>query len=209
MKKYLFTIVAIAILLTINTVSRAELVTGSADLPPNGAYISPDEYFEYHDIGLDIILDNPVLDQFTNIYREAVGNDEMETFDAVFTANEIDQGLGLITFTGPVQVLTTDRLLGTTGLFDAEIVSMSLSSGSMMIREDPDFASTGQTEITDLGGGLYQIDSFFDVYTEFSPDGGSNWYDSDVSTYIYLVPEPATIALLSVGCLALLRKRRS
>jgi hypothetical protein len=160
--------------------------------------------------GRYIILDNPVLDQFTNIYREDIGgDDEMETFDAVFTATEIDTGLGLLTFTGSVQVLTTDRLLSTTGLFDAEIVSMSLSSGSMMIREDQSLASTGETEITDLGGGLYHIDSFFDVYTEFSDDGGSNWYDSDVSTNIYLVPEPTTIALLGVGFLALLRKRRS
>ncbi len=101
------------------------------------------------------------------------------------------------------------RMLSTTGTFDAEILSMSLTSGSMMIREDSALDSTGQTTITDLGGGLFQIDSFFDVYTEFSLDGGSNWYDSDYSTRIYLVPEPATIVLLGFGGLALLRKRRA
>ncbi len=97
MKKYLFTILAIAILLTINTVSRAELVTGSALLPPNGAYVAPDLYFEYS--AVNITLDNPVLDQFTNIVRQTVGNDEIETFDAVFTVTEIETVLGLLTFT--------------------------------------------------------------------------------------------------------------
>ena len=41
----------------------------------------------------------------------------------------------------------------------------------ILIREDPAQASVGQTTITDLGGGLYHIDSFFDVFTELSVDG--------------------------------------
>jgi hypothetical protein len=138
-----------------------------------------------------------------------MGNDERETFYAVFTADEIETGLGPITLTGPVEMVHYDRMLSTTGTFDAEIVSMSLSSGDLMIREDPGRASTGRTDIADLGGELYQIDSFFDVYTEYSPDGGSNWYDSDGSTNIYLVPEPATIILFSLGGLTLLRRRRA
>jgi hypothetical protein len=190
-----------------NVASGTGLDTDSALLPPDGSYVAPSENHEYSTA--NISLDSSVLYDFTNIQRNAIGDDEQETFDAVFTADEIDQGLGLITLTGPVQVLTTDRLLSTTGLFDAEIVSMSLSSGNLMIREDPDRDSIGETEIIDLGGGLYHIDSFFDVYTEFSLDGGSNWYDSDDSTRMYLIPEPATIILFSLGALALRRRRRA
>jgi hypothetical protein len=69
--------------------------------------------------------------------------------------------------------------------------------------------STGLTDITDLGGGLYHIDSFFDVFTELSIDGGSSWIPSDYSTRMTLVtPEPTTLALLGLGVVALLLRKR-
>ena len=77
-----------------------------------------------------------------------------------------------------------------------------------MIREDPTRASLGSTDITDIGGGLYHIDSFFDVFTELSVDGGSSWSACDYSTRMYLVPEPVTLVLLALGGLAAIRRRR-
>jgi hypothetical protein len=63
-----------------------------------------------------------------------------------------------------------------------------LSGGSlppgMMIRESPTLASTGQTTITDLGGGQFRIDSFFDVFTELSLDGGQSWSPSNSSQHV-------------------------
>jgi hypothetical protein len=53
-----------------------------------------------------------------------------------------------------------------------------------MIRESPTLPSLGQTSITDLGGGLYQIDSFFDVFTELSIDGGNTWLPADSSVHV-------------------------
>ena len=43
---------------------------------------------------------------------------------------------------------------------------------SIQIRESPPQPSQGQTSVTALGGGLYQIDSFFDVFVELSVEGG-------------------------------------
>ena len=41
----------------------------------------------------------------------------------------------------------------------------------ILIQGDPNRASTGQTDITDIGGGLYHIDTFFDLFTELLCSG--------------------------------------
>ena len=98
---------------------------------------------------------------------------------------------------------------GRTGTFDTEIIAMSLV-GSMS--GGPDVVinvlpSSGRTSITDLGGGQWQIDSFFDVFTEISVDGGA-FVPSTAPMRMVLEPEPATLGLLLIGgCLALMRRR--
>lgn len=91
----------------------------------------------------------------------------------------------------------------TTGSWDAEIVSMSLSGDvggiPIIIRENPGIASTGQTTITDLGGGLYHIDSFFDVFTELSVDGGETWSPSTGPIRMQVAPEPLPTPTLVAG----------
>jgi hypothetical protein len=124
-----------------------------------------------------ITMRDPRYKCFTNVFRQAVGNDEMETFDCIWEC-KMNFGAGLVpvTLTGPASHMVYGRMLSTTGTFDAEIVSMSLSGSvgesNIQLRESPTLSSLGVTDITDLGGGLYQIDSFFDVYTELSVDGG-------------------------------------
>jgi hypothetical protein len=59
--------------------------------------------------------------------------------------------------------------------------------GTVEIRESPAIASEGQTIITDIGGGLYHIDSFFDVFTELSVDGGQSWIAATDSVRMELV----------------------
>lgn len=88
-----------------------------------------------------------------------------------------------------------------------------------MIRESPTLASTGQTTVTPIGGGLFQIDSFFDVFTELSLDGGATWLPSVNTTHtapyaghveLQGVPEPSTFALIGLGLATLpfLRRKR-
>lgn len=203
----------ITTVLAMTAAARATgLDTDTAILPPDGEYVSQQQYFEYTVPGLGAVtVQSPVLSRpYPGAIQQSIGTDEREIFDAMLLGVEIGQGLGLVQLTGPVEVMTTDRLLSTAGRFDAEIISASFTGNvggmSITLREDPQRQSSGQTDITDLGGGLYHIDSFFDVFTELSIDGGA-WITSNSSVRMTLVPEPATLGLLVLGGLTLLKRR--
>lgn len=76
-----------------------------------------------------------------------------------------------------------------------------------MIRESPTLASTGQTTITDVGGGEFSITSFFDIFTELSVDGGQTWMPAENGPYtVYAQQTPdsgSTFSLLLIPALAL------
>ena len=81
----------------------------------------------------------------------------------------------------------------------------------MLLRESPTLPSTGQTQVTDVGGGLFRIDSFFDVFTELSLDGGQTWIPGSNSLHLELrssAPEPGLPALLGLGLAGMLLLRR-
>lgn len=70
----------------------------------------------------------------------------------------------------------------------------------LRLRESPTLPSLGLHQVTELApGGPYQIDSFFDVFTELSLDGGQNWIPSSGPVRMELtrvgVPEPSSLLL--------------
>jgi hypothetical protein len=122
-----------------------------------------------------------------------------------------------------------------TGDWDTEMLSMSLSGVvmtplgpmTMMIRESPTLASTGHTTVTrgstapesghddepPMGGmPLFQINSYFNVNTELSLDGGQTWIPAEFAVGVNLVPEPGSFGIAAVAGLAALawrgRRRR-
>jgi hypothetical protein len=206
------------------------LNTPSPDIPPiivPGVYLSPqDVHAKYSGPGLEIVLSlvehqpfallDPTL--FECGQPGSTSCDEHHHFDSHLEAMVSINGDPAfpINMQGPVRTVARNKgPTDTTGTFDTEMLSMSLTGGGVMIRESPTRASTGKTSIADIGppggGGDpndgYHIDSFFDVFTELSLDGGATWIPKAGSrgTPVHLggVPEPSSVVLALLALIGL------
>lgn len=98
--------------------------------------------------------------------------------------------------------------------FDTEMLQLDLSGpgAPFMIRESPTLPSRGQTKLIGNSGGPYHIDSFFDIFTELSFDGGQSWtppQPGPLRLSGQQVPETgSTLAALIMGMGSLLCLRR-
>jgi hypothetical protein len=106
-----------------------------------------------------------------------------------------------------------DTIPGSPGNFNIQVSELDLTGGTlpplMEIRSSPNVPSVGQTQITDVGGGLYRIDSFFDIFTELSLDGGATWIPaSNGPTHVQLTPAPGGAVVLGLGSLLAWSSRR-
>ena len=121
--------------------------------------------------------------------------------------------------------MVVGKIGNVTGTFQTEMLSLNLQGtvpglGAFMIRESPTKQSTGQVSIVQLPGGMYQIDSFFDVFTELSIDGGASWMPGTqvrggpaYAGHVTLepAPEPTSMSLLALGAASVagfIRRRR-
>jgi hypothetical protein len=190
----------------------ADYYGNSPNLPPlDGQYVSVDQWHAFYAMG--IVLTNVVHKGFTDSFPPPPpGMTDVHTFGSQVEGYvSFDGGVTFQPFStaGPTTVKIYGELgSGSTSHYDTEMLGMNLSGGSLpmgvMIRESPILASTGLTDITDLGDGTYHIDSFFDVFTELSLDGGMSWYpDMTGPGRMNLVPEPSCLAILVSGLLGL------
>jgi len=116
---------------------------------------------------------------FTNVQTtlHPPTGDETSTYDVIVdTLADDGSGPTAVTLTGQMTTVTRDKGIDTTGTWDTEIVSMSLTGAlgatPIELRQSPGLQSLGQTTVTDAGNGEWEIDSFFDVFTELSISGG-------------------------------------
>jgi hypothetical protein len=182
------------------------LTTPDPSLPPSGgSYMA--SLTIYHSIYGPAIVHQAAHKGFVNVMTTPSGPDEIENFDSTLDAMISVGGGPLIpvTLMGPVSTLVVGKVGNTTGTFATEMLSMNLTGlsplGPVMIRESPTLPSLGSTSITSVGSGLYHIDSFFDVFTELSLDGGQNWQPSEGPTRVSLCPEPTSVSLLVLALL--------
>ncbi len=108
--------------------------------------------------------------------------------------------------------ITFVNQVGPTRFFDTEMLQLDITGGTFpggcVMRESPTRASLGPTTITDMGAGVFRIDSFFDIFTELSLDNGQSWHPGNQSGRHQLMPEPASLAALGLGALCLIRRSR-
>jgi hypothetical protein len=210
---------AILAALALPVTAPAQLITSNPLLPPIGVYLSPDDvHTTYTGNNLRIVLKAPQHRPFDDPFateRQEVGPDEIETFLSQLRGRaDVFQGstpLGLdvpIFGDGEVRTIVFGKVGNVTGTFNTEMLSMSLSGTTplapFMIRESPTLPSMGVTSIQDIGGGMYRIDSFFDVFTELSLDGGATWMPASGPAHMVLVPEPGSLSLLGLAAAGLL-----
>jgi hypothetical protein len=235
-----FYVVGLLGILAIGSPAMAQFLPGGGidttdpELPPSGVYLSPqDVHAMYSGPNLTIVLQaiqhQPFKDLDPAHLPDATGvTNEHHDFDSDLLGQAQCVGQGCNDFgippsfpvqmEGRVQSVATNKgPTDTTGTFATEMVGMSLmgtgtTPPSVMVRESPTLPSLGSTRITDIGGGQYHIDSFFDVFTELSLDGGANWFPSVGPTHVDLVlPEPSSLVLLAVtlfGTFGLARRRQ-
>ena len=230
-------------ILSMASTSQAILISSTADLPPAGVYLSTDIHQLYTGPALEFLLTLPMHAPIAaEVGRRGGGQgspgtpaDEIEIFgsnlDAQLDAHTLG---GAPVYTGPVhgsggfgsvETIVFGKIGNVTGTFATEMLSLNLQGtvpglGAFMIRESPTRQSTGQVTITPLPGGQFQIDSFFDVFTELSTDGGATWMPGTqvrggpaYAGHVTLegVPEPSSITLLATGlitAMGFVRRRR-
>jgi hypothetical protein len=203
--------------------------TTDPELPPPGVYLSPqDVHAMYAGPSLTIVLQAIQHQPFKDLdpahlpNADGTGTNEHHDFDSDLRGQgsciDAPNAFGAcaaanippsfpVMMEGRVQTVALNKgPTDTTGLFATEMVGMSLSGTGptppfVMVREGAP-PSLGQTRIMDNGDGTYHIDSFFDVFTELSFDGGANWFPSIGPTRVNLVPEPSSVVLAALALIA-------
>ena len=191
MKKTKLRMLAIAVVAIATVGVTKAQVTGVTSpttcVPPLGGEYAAQFHAHYTNGANVWDLTNPIHDRFTQcdpVPPAGSGGSSTHTFGSGVKATVTTNGVAMqIDAPAQVTVHVQDAGPNATGgeLYQTEMLQLNISGGSLpagtMIRESPTLQSTGQTTVKPVAGG-FQIDSFFDIFTELSVDGGATWMPS-------------------------------
>jgi hypothetical protein len=215
-------ILALSCGLALAGTAMAGMVEPTSDLPPLFGPMVMTAPFNACYTGPGGCLLNGLLTGFTNQVTTFDGSGQHSSADVTFSADVWDSASNLfvapILLTGTIAIDYLGRFSQSdTGTFATQVTALSLTGGfetHSVLLTGTSGGLMGSTSITPDGGN-YQIDSFFDVFTEVTledqfplqPSPASGPQRFDLAT-----PEPGTLSLLLVGmvpaALALRRRRR-
>jgi hypothetical protein len=211
--------------LSISAHAAGGVTASTPNLPAlNGAYVTPAQAHQLYNAGaLSIEIINIRHSQFSGSFAPPlnVGDSTAHSFGSLLTGDLIINGGPANPFAASAQVtVDVTKASGANGsplgMFNTQMTQLDVTGlpGGALIRVDPTSPSLGQTTISDAGGGMFHIDSFFDIFTDLSLDGGQTWIPSTGSGHVDLVPaapEPSSLPLctLTITCVGglLLRRR--
>ena len=193
-------------------------------LPTNGIYeTAPTDQFLYNTPGGTWGISNVLLSAGTPVNVVSSGGNDTESFTSTLVAVFWVPGVGHpVGYINGSETIVVDGHTGiTTGTFNTLMTQFDFNGGTPSIRLDPNYQSVGQATVTAEGGGLYQINSFFDIFTDLSTDSGNTWTPSTSPTHLVLVdpnnpnfsvPEPAALSaapyIVAIGIMFRGRGRR-
>ena len=169
--------------------------------PPEGKYVSPQQYHVLYAQG--IIIKNISHQRFTQSQPPPPpppGTVQVHAFSSTVEMDvSNDGGVNFQRLSAPAQVqvrVTYGSEGGGTSYYDTEMLQLDLSGGGLpagvMVRESPTLPSKGKTSVRQAAGG-FMIDSFFDIFTELSVDGGQNWSPAQGSAHVDLRGDPLAV----------------
>jgi hypothetical protein len=172
-----------------------------------------------------VCLENITISNFDVISNQTLGGNEVTDSTVSLTANAFQNVGGTpgvfispITLTGQIGITYFDKTAGSeTGTFSDQITSLDLTGSftgltgmhTVTATLNPAESSTGQTTITDVGGNPteWRFNSYFDIFTELSIDGGPPIPGPERVANLGATPEPAYFGAIGVLLAAMLLRR--
>jgi hypothetical protein len=200
--------------LGISTEAKASYITPNPGLPPQGG-VYPPGYFALTPVvyvlpgPTTLELFNILHFGFVDIVVTTVGNNEFETFNSTLAGSFSVNGSTPLPFTltGSVEVEAFGKAGMTTGTFATQMLSLDMTGtilgNSVTVMLNPASPTVGSTTITEMSSGpppMYNITSFFDVFTEISLNGGTFVPSTNPETVVLgSIPEPSSWILLGMA----------
>lgn len=187
-------------------------------LDPTSAVPPPNSFYSIPNTCISVVcVQNIHLTDFNTISHVLSGGNELTVSNVDLTANLYQNVGGMagmfispIILTGQVDItyFSKPSLLGT-GDFSTQLTSLDLSGSFTGLTGhhtldailNPSQMSTGETSIEQISSGpdVFQISSFFDVFTELSIDGGPFVPGPERVATLEATPEPGYYFPIGIG----------